>query len=207
MRRRKCSRFLTRWLQKSRTFGVQDTCRISWTSATCASPIFRCKIPRDLRQEHINCLVKVQGVVTRRSPVYPQLKECTYNCMQCGYQSLPFAQTGTTETKPSSCVGCQGNGPFKLNTEKTVYRNYQKMMLQETPGTVAPGRVPRQREVIVTADLIDRARPGERSWSSASISTARHPCARCRRRQRWGGLPGLLHVHRGELYHEARRCV
>lgn len=116
---------------------------------------------RDLRQEHINCLVKVQGVVTRRSPVYPQLKECTYNCMQCGYQSLPFAQTGTTETKPSSCVGCQGNGPFKLNTEKTVYRNYQKMMLQETPGTVAPGRVPRQREVIVTADLIDRARPGE----------------------------------------------
>ena len=116
---------------------------------------------RDLHQELINVLVKVQGVVTRRSPVYPQLKECTYNCMQCGYQSLLFAQTGTTETKPSSCVGCQGNGPFKLNTEKTVYRNYQKMMLQETPGTVAPGRVPRQREVIVTADLIDRARPGE----------------------------------------------
>jgi len=33
--------------------------------------------------------------------------------------------------------------------------------LQETPGTVPPGRVPRQKEVVLTADLIDSAKPGE----------------------------------------------
>jgi len=33
--------------------------------------------------------------------------------------------------------------------------------LQETPGTVPPGRVPRQKEVILLADLIDTAKPGE----------------------------------------------
>ena len=35
------------------------------------------------------------------------------------------------------------------------------MTLQETPGTVPPGRVPRQKEVFVTQDLVDAARPGD----------------------------------------------
>ena len=116
---------------------------------------------RNLRQEHIDSMVKVHGVVTRRSAVYPQLKECTYNCMVCGHLSFPFRQSGSEEVKPVSCLNCQGNGPFRLNMERTVYRNYQKIVLQETPGTVPAGRVPRQKEVILLSDLIDMARPGQ----------------------------------------------
>ena len=60
--------------------------------------------------------------------VYPQLKQCTYNCVGCGHVSLPFRQSGgPTEVKPSSCLNCQSDGPFRLNTEKTIYRNYQKV--------------------------------------------------------------------------------
>lgn len=33
--------------------------------------------------------------------------------------------------------------------------------MQETPGTVPPGRVPRQKECIVLHDLVDAARPGD----------------------------------------------
>ena len=50
---------------------------------------------------------------------------------------------------------------------KTVYRNYQKMTLQESPGSVPAGRLPRHREVILLWDLIDSAKPGEevvRDW-------------------------------------------
>lgn len=42
-----------------------------------------------------------------------------------------------------------------------MYRNYQKMTIQETPGTVPPGRVPRQKEVYLLHDLVDSARPGD----------------------------------------------
>jgi DNA replication licensing factor MCM2 len=35
------------------------------------------------------------------------------------------------------------------------------MTIQETPGTVPPGRVPRQKEVYVLYDLVDSARPGD----------------------------------------------
>lgn len=44
---------------------------------------------------------------------------------------------------------------------QTIYRNYQKLTIQESPGTVPAGRLPRHKEVILLNDLIDCARPGE----------------------------------------------
>lgn len=35
------------------------------------------------------------------------------------------------------------------------------MTLQESPGSVPPGRLPRTKEIILLGDLIDSARPGE----------------------------------------------
>lgn len=35
---------------------------------------------RDLRQVHLNVLIKVRGVVTRRTAVFPQLSLAKYNC-------------------------------------------------------------------------------------------------------------------------------
>eukprot|EP00976_Prorocentrum_cordatum_P032777 667594-Prorocentrum_minimum.AAC.1 len=42
----------------------------------------------------------------------------------------------------SSCPNCQSKGPFTVNVEQTLYRNYQKITLQESPGTVPAGRLP-----------------------------------------------------------------
>ncbi|KAK3192883.1 MCM DNA helicase complex subunit [Lecanicillium sp. MT-2017a] len=116
---------------------------------------------RQLRQSHLNCLVRVSGVVTRRSGVFPQLKYVKFDCTKCGTTLGPFQQESNVEVKITYCQNCQSRGPFTLNSEKTVYRNYQKLTLQESPGTVPAGRLPRQREVILLWDLIDRAKPGE----------------------------------------------
>jgi DNA replication licensing factor MCM2 len=116
---------------------------------------------RQLRQTHLNCLVRVSGVVTRRSGVFPQLKYVMFDCSKCGTRLGPFQQESNVEVKISYCQNCQSRGPFNLNSEKTVYRNYQKLTLQESPGTVPAGRLPRHREVILLWDLIDKAKPGE----------------------------------------------
>lgn len=55
---------------------------------------------------------------------------------------------------------CTGS-PLQINSSETVYRDYQKLTLQESPGSVPAGRLPRHKEVILTHDLIDCARPGE----------------------------------------------
>jgi DNA replication licensing factor MCM2 len=52
-------------------------------------------------------------------------------------------------------------GPYTIDQEHTVYRNYQKISVQESPGTVPPGRVPRQKDIILTNDLVDTIRPGD----------------------------------------------
>lgn len=117
---------------------------------------------RQLRQSHLNCLVRVSGVVTRRTGVFPQLQMVKFTCTKCGVILGPFAQESmSAEVKLTFCQNCQSRGPFTLNSEKTIYRNYQKLTLQESPGTVPPGRLPRHREVVLLADLIDQAKPGE----------------------------------------------
>ena len=44
---------------------------------------------------------------------------------------------------------------------KTVYQNYQKVKIQESPSKVAAGRLPRAKDVILLADLVDSCKPGD----------------------------------------------
>ncbi|KAJ6945775.1 DNA replication licensing factor MCM2 [Populus alba x Populus x berolinensis] len=116
---------------------------------------------RNIRQIHLNTMIRVGGVVTRRSGVFPQLQQVKYDCNKCGAILGPFFQNSYSEVKVGSCPECQSKGPFTVNIEQTIYRNYQKLTLQESPGIVPAGRLPRYKEVILLNDLIDCARPGE----------------------------------------------
>nr|XP_043607158.1 DNA replication licensing factor MCM2 [Erigeron canadensis] len=116
---------------------------------------------RNIRQIHLNTMIRIGGVVTRRSGVFPQLQQVKYDCNKCGAVLGPFFQNSYSEVKVGSCPECQSKGPFTVNIEQTIYRNYQKLTLQESPGIVPAGRLPRYKEVILLNDLIDCARPGE----------------------------------------------
>ncbi|KAM0987900.1 hypothetical protein ACFX13_012146 [Malus domestica] len=116
---------------------------------------------RNIRQVHLNTMIRIGGVVTRRSGVFPQLQQVKYDCNKCGAILGPFFQNSYSEVKVGSCPECQSKGPFSVNIEQTIYRNYQKLTLQESPGIVPAGRLPRYKEVILLNDLIDCARPGE----------------------------------------------
>jgi len=45
--------------------------------------------------------------------------------------------------------------------DQTVYRNYQKITIQESPGNIPAGRIPRSKTCILLGDLCDRAKPGD----------------------------------------------
>ena len=120
-----------------------------------------CDAIRDLRYGHLGTLVKVAGVVTRRSGVFPQLQLVKYDCGKCGAILGPFIQDLHQEIRINTCSVCDQRGSFTINAQQTVYRNYQKLTLQESPGSVPAGRLPRHKEVILLYDLIDCARPGE----------------------------------------------
>ncbi|KAI5709035.1 hypothetical protein M8J76_008691 [Diaphorina citri] len=98
---------------------------------------------RTFRKIHLNQFVRTHGVVTSTTGVLPQLSVVKYDCNKC------------------SCPECQSTGPFMINMEHTLYRNYQKITIQESPGRIPAGRIPRSKDVIMLADLCDRCKPGD----------------------------------------------
>ena len=56
------------------------------------------------RHSHLNTLVRVHGVVTRRTGVFPQLAMLYYKCGSCGETLGPLLQSGdaTHEVKPQA---------------------------------------------------------------------------------------------------------
>ena len=66
------------------------------------------------RQFHLNRLVRFQGVVTRRTGVFPQLQMVKYDCVKCGYILGPFFKNNEKEVKPGSCPQCQSQGPWNV---------------------------------------------------------------------------------------------
>jgi DNA replication licensing factor MCM2 len=116
---------------------------------------------RTFRKLHLNQLVRTMGVVTATTGVLPQLSVVKYDCVKCGYIIGPFVQNQNAEVKPGSCPECQSSGPFSINMEQTLYRNYQKITLQESPGRIPAGRIPRSKDCILLSDLCDTCKPGD----------------------------------------------
>jgi len=116
---------------------------------------------RDIRQSHLNQLVKVTGVVNRRSGIFPQLKLAMYECVKCEASIGPFVQDSLEPSTISNCPECQSKGPFSLKNDQTIYQNYQRVTIQESPGSVPAGRLPRAKDVILLADLVDSIKPGD----------------------------------------------
>ena len=45
--------------------------------------------------------------------------------------------------------------------EQTLYKNYQRITIQESPGKVSAGRLPRSKDAILLGDLCDSCKPGD----------------------------------------------
>jgi DNA replication licensing factor MCM2 len=115
---------------------------------------------RDLQVTHLNSTVKINGLVTRRYPVTCQLKKIYYIC-RCGDRKGPIYQIETEVSYLGHCHNCKSKGPYFLDKENLEYRNHQRLVVQEIPSMVPPGRVARQKTVILLGDNIDSVRPGD----------------------------------------------
>ena len=111
---------------------------------------------RGLRAEHVGRLVAVEGIVTRMTPVRHVLTTAVYACASCG-EELRVDGGAPPGLK---CPKCRGR--LVLVKERCEFIDVQKLVLQERPEELPPGQLPRSIEVVVTDDLVDRARPGDR---------------------------------------------
>eukprot|EP00968_Pinguiococcus_pyrenoidosus_P029054 scaffold8278_cov258-Pinguiococcus_pyrenoidosus.AAC.2 len=187
---------------------IQDELHVRISSLPLADKL------RDLRHYHMEQLIKVTGVVTKRTPVFPMLRNVMYTCDACGHHLGPFLQNGDKEIRfaPStlrqSALANSNRVPLALQahmlSELLKLWTFQAQRCQDrvpklpedhpagkpwlcatrsrspVQGTIAclrgarypkakalkspscaPAGLLASQEVILLADLIDRARPGE----------------------------------------------
>ena len=82
---------------------------------------------RDLRQSHLNALIKIRGVVTKRTTVFPELVKAFYKCNNCQYMEGPvYLDRDQDRSILGPCNVCRSKAGFHVEEFQSVYRNYQK---------------------------------------------------------------------------------
>lgn len=118
---------------------------------------------RDLRSDHINSLVSIEGTVRKITDVRPRIIVAAFECARCGnVQYLPQEGVGRF-LEPSYCA-CneEKKGVFRLMFKESTFEDYQRVKIQESPEDLRGGEQPQTLDINMNNDLAGVVTPGER---------------------------------------------
>lgn len=124
--------------------------------------------PRTLRATHINKMVSIEGIVTRCSLVRPKMLKSVHYCPETReFHAREYrdATTSTSNLPPTTSLTPQTDDDgHLLETEfgLCVFRDHQRISIQEMPERAPAGQLPRSIDVILDDDLVDKCKPGDR---------------------------------------------
>lgn len=120
---------------------------------------------RGLRAKNIDNLVWTKGILVRSSTIRPKLIEAAFECMTCKTQ-FEVLQLSSKVKWPNFCINprckAKSQSDFRLVSKNSEFIDWQSVMIQEIPEDLPPGRIPRSVQAILTHDLVDIVKPGDR---------------------------------------------
>jgi len=120
---------------------------------------------RGLRAKNIDNLILTKGILVRSSAVRPKLIEATFKCSLCGNE-ITVEQFTSRLRMPKFCPNktckAKAQSDFHLVSKISKFIDWQSIMIQEIPEDLPPGRIPRSVQAILTHDLVDIVKPGDR---------------------------------------------
>lgn len=122
---------------------------------------------RDVGSENVGKLIQINGIVTRMHPRATRMVRARFRHDKCGgefwWPQSEDELLGERIERPSICPVCgDGGGRFMLLREKSMFIDWQKIVVQERPEDVPGGQIPRNIEVHLHRDLVEKVRPGDR---------------------------------------------
>ncbi len=115
---------------------------------------------RAIRAKHIGKILQVSGILMRASEVKPLLVQAVFQCRLCDTE-IPQDQEEGRYTEPPLCPTCDKKTPLRLLPQKSTFRDWQKVRVQESPDELPAGSMPRSADVILEGDIVDISRPGD----------------------------------------------
>jgi len=118
---------------------------------------------RDLTSQRIGSLMRITGQVVRTHPVHPELVLGTFMCADC-QTVIPGVEQQFKYTQPSICRNpvCFNRSRFVLDVNKSRFVDFQKVRIQEIQAELPRGCIPRSVEIVLRADAVESAQPGDR---------------------------------------------
>ncbi|MEK6921949.1 MAG: LAGLIDADG family homing endonuclease, partial [Nanoarchaeota archaeon] len=116
---------------------------------------------RNIRSEHINKLLVVEGTIRQKSDVRPQVTAARFECPSCG-NVMNVLQLDSKFKEPSRC-GCGRKGKFRLLSKELI--DVQGIVLEEITKDLEGGAQPKRINVLLKQDLVSpmsdkRTNPG-----------------------------------------------
>ena len=105
---------------------------------------------RDIRSNHINKFLLIDGVVRQKSDVRPQVTSAKFECPSCG-NIINVLQIDSSFKEPSRC-GCGRKGKFRLLSKELV--DAQGLVLEEVPEHLVGGAQPKRINALLKDDLV-----------------------------------------------------
>ncbi|MCQ2819543.1 MAG: ATP-binding protein [archaeon] len=125
---------------------------------------------RQLRTGEIGKLITIQGTITRSSDVKPELIKGNFQCEMCN-AIIPDYEQQFRYSEPRTCPNprCNNHNKWKLLEDESVFANWQKLRLQESPSDIPTGSMPRSIDVILRNELVERCKPGDKCNFSGTL--------------------------------------
>lgn len=105
---------------------------------------------RNIRAQHINKFVSVEGTVRQKSDVRPQVTSAKFECPSCG-NVINVLQLDEKFKEPNRC-GCGRKGKFKLLDKELI--DAQGLFLEESAKDLEGGEQPKRMKVLLKGDLV-----------------------------------------------------
>ena len=119
----------------------------------------------ELRTVDIGRLISIQGIVKRRTTVYPKVNVASFQCLKCGIV-ITVEQDGATLTEPLECPerqgGCGRRTRFRWRADLSDMHDMQKLEIQENPEDVEGDRQVESITVLAEDDLAGVTNAGKR---------------------------------------------
>lgn len=118
---------------------------------------------RELDPADIDQLVTVKGLLTRASPIIPDMKTAFFQCSVCETTVKVGIDRGRIE-EPTKCPreACNARNSMKIVHNRCEFSDKQLARLQETPDEVPDGQTPQTVSLYLYDDLVDVAKAGDR---------------------------------------------
>ncbi len=132
-------------------------------------------IIRNLRANHLEKFIAIDGLVRNVTEVRPRLVKAVFKCSKCGSPNV-VEQNDTILREPMSCDNeeCRKAADktrFELLTHKSEFIDTQTVTVQESPEGLAGGSAPQRLRIYIQDDICGIINPGDRVVLNGTLAS------------------------------------